>query len=402
MGSGETAPSLLPVHRRLLATLKEPLACWFDTPYGFQENAEILSQKTATFFQDSLGLSVRIASLRSSEVCEENRQAAYSVARGSNYLISGPGSPTYVLNHWKDSALPTLFLDKLRSVGNVLIFASATLCALGAHCLPVYEIYKVGQKPHWLDGLDLLGGLGFRAVILPHYNNTVGGNHDTRFCYMGERRLGFLESQLESDLWIWGVDEHTAVVLDLVGQSFEVHGKGGFTLRQGGRSLFYPSGSQGTLAQLKEPFSGAGTPIDTVGAGDSEPTITQGVITDLVRPHEEAFETAIRARDGHAAALHLLEIEQILEQWSSDTDVHHRQLARAGFRQLLLRLGEASSHGLRDPREVVTPLVESLLELRSLARVEGRYDLSDRVRASLERCGVEVRDTRTGATWALR
>ena len=75
--------------------------------------------------------------------------------------------------------------------------ASAAALTLGVATIPVYEIYKVGEDPHWLEGLDLLGpATGLRAAVVPHYDNAEGGNHDTRFCYMGERRLQALEAAL--------------------------------------------------------------------------------------------------------------------------------------------------------------------------------------------------------------
>lgn len=404
MGSGETAPSLVPVHRHLLSTLSQPKACWFDTPYGFQENAAILSGKTVDFFRDSLATPLRIASLLAEDSPEREKQAAYGVAEASNYLVSGPGSPSYVLNVWKNSAVPALLLNKLESGGNVVVFASAAACALGPASLPVYEIYKVGQKPHWLQGLDLLGPLGFRAVVLPHFNNTVGGNHDTRFCYMGERRLRLLEEQLEDDLWIWGVDEHTAVVFDLLEERFEVRGKGGLTLRYRGRSLHYPSGSVGALELLRRPgVQGLSQSVRVESPNRAASTaVAQGLITELVRPHKEAFQAALADGDSSLAVEHLLLFEQVLDEWSGDSDAHHRQLARASFRQQVEALGQAGGPKGPEPRELLAPLVEALLGLRALARGEGRYDISDRVRSALDDCGVEVRDGRDGATWSLR
>jgi hypothetical protein len=51
----------------------------------------------------------------------------------------------------------------------------------------------VGAPPYWLDGLDLLRQLGLKVAVIPHYDNTEGGTHDTRFCYLGERRLRLME-----------------------------------------------------------------------------------------------------------------------------------------------------------------------------------------------------------------
>lgn len=65
---------------------------------------------------------------------------------------------------------------------------------MGLRTVPVYEIYKVGAVPHWLDGLDLTGAMGLRCVVIPHFDDAEGGTHDTRFCYLGERRLSTMEA----------------------------------------------------------------------------------------------------------------------------------------------------------------------------------------------------------------
>ena len=52
-------------------------------------------------------------------------------------------------------------------------------------------------------------------MVVPHFDNAEGGTHDTRFCYMGERRLAVMEELLPADAWVLGVDEHTALVFDL-------------------------------------------------------------------------------------------------------------------------------------------------------------------------------------------
>ena len=42
--------------------------------------------------------------------------------------------------------------------------------------------------------MNILGHFGFNLVVVPHWNNAEGGNHDTRFCFMGEPRFKKLES----------------------------------------------------------------------------------------------------------------------------------------------------------------------------------------------------------------
>ena len=104
------------------------------------------------------------------------------------YVFGGPGGPSYALRQWRGSPIPELLRDKLRD-GGCVTFASAAALTLGLVTVPVYEIYKVGEEPRWLDGLDLLGAAGLSAAVIPHYDNAEGGTHDTRFCYLGERRL---------------------------------------------------------------------------------------------------------------------------------------------------------------------------------------------------------------------
>src|SRR5258708_39278046 len=94
----------------------------------------------------------------------------------AGYVFAGPGSPTYALRQWRESAVPKLLAAKLRD-GGCVTFASAAAVGLGIFALTVYEVYKVGETPRWLEGLDLLGAAGLRAAVLPHYNNAAGGTH---------------------------------------------------------------------------------------------------------------------------------------------------------------------------------------------------------------------------------
>src|SRR4029453_2823689 len=142
--------------------------------------------------------------------------------------------------------------DKLRE-GGIVVFASAAALTVGAHTVPVYEIYKVGADPTWLAGLGLVGPLGLSVAIIPHYDNDEGGTHDTRFCYLGETRLAALEAQLPEGHFVLGVDSHTALLLDLAPGPLTVEGLGGLTIRVAGRSHVLPAGTSAgsdTIAAL--------------------------------------------------------------------------------------------------------------------------------------------------------
>ena len=54
-----------------------------------------------------------------------------------------------------------------------------------------------------------------------------------------------------------------------------------------------------------------------------------------------------------------------------------------------------------DPRAVVGPFVDALLELRARARTARDFATSDRVRERLVAAGVEVRDTSDGVHWGV-
>ncbi len=97
-----------------------------------------------------------------------------------------------------------------------------------------------------------------------------------------------------------------------------------------------------------------------------------------------------------------LDLERDVTEWSTDIPGGDElDRAHASLRSLIFELGRLSEAGTRDPREVVGPFVEALLELREAARREGRYEEADLVRDRLGQAGVEVRDTPGGSEWLI-
>ena len=417
MGSGETAPTMAKVHRALFERLGPgPVpAAILDTPYGFQENADDLSLRTVRFFAESVGREVNVASYRSRDVDALTAATALARVREARYLMAGPGSPSYALRQWADGPIPVALADLLRD-GGILTMASAAALTLGAVTIPVYEIYKVGASPSWLPGLDLLAAAtGLRAAVVPHYDNAEGGNHDTRFCYMGERRLRDLEAQLPPGTFILGVDSHTALVLDLDRRTAAVAGLGGVTVRVDGRSSVIPGGSEVSIdalaAAARDLATGARGDIATergaVGsdrgdlagapaAGAGEPRRAE--MADL----EGAFLVALGSGDSRAAVSALLEIDALIDaRTRSGEDSPDLDNARSAFRALIARLGEAAASGGADPRSTVEPFVEALLSLRARARDARDWEAADLIRAMVTEAGVEVRDGAEGSGWVL-
>jgi hypothetical protein len=412
MGSGETSPTMVKTHRELLQRLGPPPvpAVLLDTPFGFQGNADDLAARAQAYFAESIGQRMDVASFRSAaEVGSVGYEAALGQLREARYVFAGPGSPTYALRQWRESLIPKILHEKLIS-GGAVTFASAAALTLGIATVPVYEIYKVGAPAAWEEGLDLLAETGLRAAVIPHYNNAEGGNHDTRFCYLGETRLAVMERELPDGAFVLGIDEHTGLVLDLDSRAATVVGIGTVTVRVDGRSTVLETGTVTTIEELAAIAAGAaGAPAITGDAPVSrqEPPESGGgrlesPLAAAIAGYEEAFAEALGGRDVAGAVQVVLDLEAELHGWAADTlQSDDADRGRAALRSMVVRLGDVAVGGARDPREVVGPFVEALLDVRRSARADKRYADSDAVRDALVGLGVEVRDTPAGTEWDL-
>lgn len=420
MGSGETAPTMVGTHRRLTALLPSPVrAVVLDTPYGFQENAGELATRAVDYFKTSVNVDLRVAGLTRMKPSSDGQMPSPTqIERGlravedADYLFAGPGSPTYSIQQWSDTPIRNLLASKLKD-GGVVTFASAAALTLGVRTVPVYEIYKVGVDPYWHDGLALLREIGVNASVIPHYDNAEGGSHDTRFCYLGERRLRVLESVMSADEFIIGVDEHTGLVINLDEERADVVGNSTVTLRKGDRQVTFAAGESFALQVLRSPEFAAGS-TSSSSARSSAPAAEQTsnvrasspAPTSLLASVESsraAFDSALAVGDADGAVEAVLTLESAIRAWSADTlQSDERDRAVATLRSMISRLGEIAISGLRDPRAVVGPFVEGLLAIRKTVRAEKRFDLSDVVRDQLLAAGVEVRDTKDGVEWVLK
>lgn len=446
MGSGETAPTMVSTHRKLTALLPKPVkAVLLDTPYGFQENAPELATRAVEYFRNSVNVDIAVAGLvrlHDTHIAADSVQIERGLRAISDatYIFAGPGSPTYALRQWSGSAIANSIINKLMN-GGIVTFASAAALTLGKVTVPVYEVYKVGQDVQRLDGLDVLSAIGINAAVIPHYDNAEGGNHDTRFCYLGETRLRMFEKMLDDDTFVLGIDEHTGLIIDIDAETATVVGNGTVTLRLREDSFIYESGSTLPLGTLQNPWllrssehaaTAQGAPSNSPGssagsslhkgadtsegineaqdgnAGDvRSQSASAGVerptsLNDALTRHQQEFDEAMRARDADGAVRACLSLEQSIHDWSADTlqgDIATK--ARAAVRSMISALGDAAIGGVRDPRDVVAPYVEAMLAIRATVRAEKRYDLSDVIRDAFVNIGVEVRDTADGVEWNL-
>jgi hypothetical protein len=254
--------------------------------------------------------------------------------------------------------------------------------------------------------------------VVPHYDNAEGGNHDTRFCYMGERRLRVLEALLPEDVFVLGVDSHTALLLDLDAGVGSIAGLGGVTVRVDGRSTRFTSGETIAIKALGEAAHGlaAGRSADDVRdaaisgadagsmAGLGRTTRSAAPLRDEMAELEGTFVAALSAGDLRAAVGALLDLDSAISaRVRVGEDSPDLDNASATFRSLIVRLGDRAAAGSTDGigRERLEPLVGALLAARDQARAARDWAAADGIRDSLAAAGIEVRDSAEGTSWQL-
>jgi hypothetical protein len=168
----------------------------------------------------------------------------------ANYIFLGPGSPTYAARNLEGTLALEYLLERHRA-GAVLCFASAATLAVGAKVLPVYEIFKAGSDLYWADGLNVFAAFGLELAIVPHWNNTDGGDHlDTSRCFMGRHRMDQIRQLLPASAVVLGIDEHTALIFDFQQGQGLVMGKGTVTVGSNAGEKAYSAGESFALAEL--------------------------------------------------------------------------------------------------------------------------------------------------------
>ncbi|HEY5651121.1 MAG TPA: hypothetical protein VIW46_06695, partial [Acidimicrobiia bacterium] len=105
MGSGELAPTMVATHRIALEAVDASEVVLLDTPFGFQENVEVLTDKIVEFFDVSLRRATVVASLRTSDDGPAAVERMLATVRRARYVFAGPGSPSYALGIWQSAGL---------------------------------------------------------------------------------------------------------------------------------------------------------------------------------------------------------------------------------------------------------------------------------------------------------
>ncbi len=397
MGSGEMTTTMVQAHREIMNRIKGSVRPVFiDTPANFEPNVDSIARRAVEYFQTHFSLALDTISFPTAQYpTPVELEEVLRQLRRANYLFSGPGSPTYAVRAWRNTAVFETMAGKLAS-GSHLVLASAAVTSMGRYTLPVYEIYKVGLDLHWIDGLDLLGRYGLNLACVPHWNNASGETHDTSRCFMGEDRLRRLEQMLPPDVVILGIDEFTACIIDLTAQRCHVLGQGGVTIRtlDGEADRFFASGESFEFTALRYGDHGRAPAAHALPAHDAAVALYSQAVEV-----SHAFQIALHdKRDPAHAVGYLQGLLEALQQGktaglSSDVCMEVELMVREMLALLGVWLEDVGT------RSATASLIDRMVDLRQAMRAAKQWAMTDQLRDLLAAEGIVVEDGRNGSSW---
>jgi cyanophycinase-like exopeptidase len=367
-GSGETSPTGRKIFESIFRSLQpSPRLALLETPAGFELNSHQVISRVGNFFAHRFQnytpqVEIVPARKRGSDYSPDN-PGIVAPLLNANLIFMGPGSPSYAIRQLKDS-LAWYYMIARHRLGAVLALASAATIAISACALPVYEIYKVGEDLHWMDGLDLFKLYGLPLIFIPHWNNQDGGAElDTSCCYMGQERFIHLMNMLPEGITIIGLDEKTALIMDPSLRECQVRGLGRVTLLHTG-----PNHS------LNGQLESTGSKANTDTGKDEELLIIA------------------EQRGGHVHRYQAGQIFPMSEIGSFHPFFPEASLPSAIWQKALA----ANASSLADARQTPSEEVERLISARQSARKAGNWLTADDLRKQTEMLGWEILDTKDG------
>ncbi len=406
MGSGEMTSTMVEVHKELLAGLTVPRDTVFlDTPAGFQLNVDQLSQRAVEYFRTQVQQDMSIATYKSKELTAPyEAEQAFHTLREAGFILIGPGSPTYAVREWVQSPIPEILINRVEA-GGCLVAASAAALTVGRFTVPVYEVYKVGQELHWVEGMNILEHFGFDLVVVPHWNNAEGGTHDTRFCYMGEARFKKLESMLPQDVSIIGLDEHTACLMDLDREEAVIKGIGRVTLRRLGLERAFEKGDRVPLDLLRGEAVGQDWKAATQeerAAGPTPETLDRS-FWEKIHEIEESFHKGLEDHELKKTTNALLELDRTI--WQAKEDLESDEFisqARDILREMIVTLGVKLESSPKSKEDSMAPLLDKLVDLREKYRGNRQWEEADAIRDTLMQADIVIEDTKNASRWRIK
>ena len=367
-GSGETSPTGRKVFEHVFQSLpRSPRLALLETPAGFELNSHQVISRVGDFFTQRLQnycpqVEFVPARKRGTPLSPDEEDIVAPLLK-ADLIFMGPGSPSYAIRQLRDS-LAWYYLIARHRLGAVLALASAATVAFSSSALPVYEIYKVGEELHWIEGLDFFKLYGLDLVFIPHWNNQEGGVElDTSRCFMGQVRFVRLMEMLPEEMTIIGLDEKTALLMDPSRSECQVKGIGGVTLIHTGHKHFEKAEAQ---------FPGA-IPVKVIYTDE-----------DLAKIAEK--------RGGHVHQYHSGQVFPM-----SEIGRFHPYHPEASLPRGIWQKAFDAADGLGHERLEKPPAeVIRLMQERERARQSGDWVTSDELRQQIMSRGWKVLDTRDG------
>jgi len=367
-GSGETSPTGRKIFEQVFHSLPEkPRLALLETPAGFELNSAQVIGRVAEFFNHrfqnySPRVEILPARKRGTRNSPDNPEVVSPLLH-ADLIFMGPGSPSYAVRQLRDS-LAWYYLVARHRLGSVLALASAATIAFSTFALPVYEIYKVGEDVHWIEGLDFFSRYGLKLVFIPHWNNSEGGiNLDTSRCFMGRERFLRLIEMLPEDITIVGLDEKTTLLMDLSRCECQVKGIGSVTLIHTNHNH---------------------TQKETIFP--SKPSL---------RKQSDAISSLVimaNQRAGHVHQYHAGELFPMQDIGHFHPYHPEASLPPGIWHEAVKAYSEKTDETAPSPSDKVLELIR----IRELARKDNNWEKADQIRKQVELMGWEILDTNAG------
>ena len=255
LGSGETSLAGGRIFEALAKKVNGPLRiALMETPAGFELNSTQVVGRVGDFMKTRLQnykpiVDVIPARKKNSAFSPDDPEIIKPLLY-ANMIFMGPGSPTYAIRNLKGSLAWEVIRARHR-LGATLIFASAATISVGAHAIPVYEIYKVGQDVHVVDGLNFFADFGMHVSFIPHWNNAEGGvDLDTSRCFIGMDRFAEWCKLVPHENITLGLDEHTGIIMDFETGMCEISGVSSVSLVSDCDPVMHPAGVKFPLSEV--------------------------------------------------------------------------------------------------------------------------------------------------------
>ena len=323
LGSGETSSAGGRIFETIARRFSQPLRiAILETPAGFELNSPRVAGRVSDFMQERLQsfnphIDIIPARKRGTSFSPDNPQILQPLLQ-ANIVFMGPGSPTYAVRQLKGSLAWDLVRARHR-LGAALVFSSAAVIAVGNCSLPVYEIYKVGEDVNLVPGLDLFADLNLTISVIPHWNNTDGGDEvDTSRCFVGIERFNQWCDLLPPGYTTVGLDEHTGIIIDFATGKCTVSGVSSVTLIRASHPEIIPSGAEFSISKLG-PFTW--------------PEDSKAGISDRAWEMVKSAEQVERPEEMPAELVYLVEERQqarLRQDWAT-ADTLRQKMARLGW-----------------------------------------------------------------------